>query len=82
MDVVDFTFGLFFEIKDSWIYGGTGSTGYSEIKLDLLAKDNFKINVWKCAETKRGQLAKLCDVPIEKVKNISREEYEENTEED
>lgn len=80
MDAVDFTFGLFFEIKDSWIYGGEGSTGYSEIKLDLLTKNNFEINVRKCAKAKRGQLAKLCDVPIEKVKNISREEYEENTE--
>ena len=76
------TVSLFFQIKDADIFGGAGSIGYSESKIDLNTAD---LSGFKLQEYAKGQIegfAELLKVPEENIRIISRQEYEDNTEED
>lgn len=79
---IDVTISLFFEIKDSQLFGGVGEVGYSESRIDLYVDDlsNFKLHEYAKEQIKG--FAKLCDVREENVRTVSREEYEANTEEE
>lgn len=71
--------GIYFEIKDSGLYGGEGTTGYAativEISIEGLQNANFE-------KYANSQLEAMAKVPKEKVRIISKDEYEENTEEE
>lgn len=74
--------GIYFEIKDSGLYGGEGTTGYAativEISIEGLQNANFE----KYANSQLEAMASMAKVPKEKVRIISKDEYEENTEEE
>lgn len=75
--------GIYFEIKDSGLYGGEGTTGYAativEISIEGLQNANFE----KYANSQQLEaMASMAKVPKEKVRIISKDEYEENTEEE
>lgn len=76
------TVSLFFRIKDADIFGGAGSIGYSESKIDLNTADLSGFKLQGYAQSQIEGFAELLKVPEENVQIVSRQEYEENTEED
>lgn len=76
------TLSLYFEIKDSEVFGGPGEVGYTETKINFNSEDLEWINLQKYAQCEIETVANLCKVPQDKVRIISRTEYEKNTEED
>lgn len=74
--------GIYFEIKDAELYGGEGTTGYAativEIPIEGLQNADFE----KYADSQLEAMASMAKVPKEKVRIISKDEYEENTEEE
>lgn len=74
--------GIYFEIKDAELYGGEGTTGYAativEISIEGLQNADFE----KYADSQLEAMASMAKVPKEKVRIISKDEYEENTEEE
>ncbi len=76
------TLTFYFEIKDSEIYGGKGEIGYAEQKMDLETCDLGNVKLLGAAKSAVEGCAGLCRVPVENVRIISRDEYEENTEDD
>ena len=69
MDNITMSLGIYFEVKDAEIYGGEGTVGYAATIVDFT----------KYAESQKEGMAQSCHVPVEKVRVISRDEYEENT---
>lgn len=49
--------------------------------MDLITNDLADIKLQEAAKSAREGFAKLCKVPIDNVRIISRVEYEDNTEE-
>ena len=78
--LVDISVNLYFEITDSYMYGGKGTVGYMGIKLGGI-KDINKLTD-EFVEEKRIENADIFKVPIECVKLISKEEYDRETEEE
>lgn len=74
--------GIYLEIKDAEICGGDGSIGWAativEISIEGLQNANFE----KYANSQLEAMASMAKVPKEKVRIISKDEYEENTEEE
>ena len=81
MENVIVTLGVYFEIKDAALYGGEGTVGYANINMDVKISSLVSENVCNCVEQQRKGMAELCHVDVEKVKVISKTEYDENTEE-
>lgn len=73
---------LFLQIKNADIFGGTGSVGYSESKVDLNVEDLGGFKLQEYAKSQIEGFAELLKVPEESIQIVSRQEYEENTEED
>ena len=82
MKDVSMSLGIYFEIKDAELYGGEGTTGYAativEISIEGLQNADFE----KYANSQLEAMASMAKVPKEKVRIISKDEYEENTEEE
>lgn len=76
------TFGVYFEIKDSEFYGGEGTVGYANTLVDLKISSLASTDICNFVEQQRKGMADMCLVDVEKVKVISRKEYEEETEEE
>ena len=76
------TLSLYFEVKDSEVFGGPGEVGYTETKINFNSEDLEWINLQKYAQTQIETVANLCKVPQDKVRIIPRSEYEENTEDE
>ena len=76
---------LYLEIKDSDVFGGNGSIGYSEVSVEVFASsdspDIFKESAYDTFSKMRKRIADDCGVSIDNVRTISKQEYEENTEE-
>ena len=72
---VDIT--LFFKIKDSAIYGGLGSIGYTEAHFGGVGRIDKVNDVF--IERQLKLQADFHQVPFENVSLISKEEYEPNT---
>jgi len=80
---------LYFEIRDSEIYGGAGSIGYTSFGIEFnginYEKDNL-LNKKEIMETyisdQTKGMAEFTKVPVECVRVISKEEYESNTDDD
>lgn len=81
MDKINVTISLYFEVKDSEMFGGVGEIGYTEVKADLEVEDLSNIKIRDFAEDMIAGYAELLKVPKENVRIISRVEYEEDTEE-
>lgn len=79
MDDTLLSLGIYFEVKDAEIYGGEGSVGYAATIMDIPIKGLQKANFTQYANSQTEGMAKFCKVPLENVRVISREEYEENT---
>lgn len=80
---------LYFEIRDSIIYGGLGSIGYSSFGIELNGINYEKDNLFNKKEImeryisdQKKDTAELAKVPVECVRVISKEEYERNTDDD
>lgn len=74
-ELIHITASLYFRISDSELYGGIGSVGYSEITLEC---DYHTINISDdYIKDQIENIAKLTEVPIEKIKVISKDEYDE-----
>lgn len=80
---------LYFEIRDSEIYGGLGSIGYSSLSMELETISYEKENLFNKKEImemyisdQTKNMAELAKVPVECVRAISKEEYESNTDDD
>lgn len=71
------TISLFFEITGSEIFDH--DIGYTETRVDLFVEDLKGIDLQKYVEGQRNGYAEMCNVPVDNVRIISREEYEENT---
>ena len=70
--------GIYFEIKDAEICGGDGSIGWAATIVDIYSSDRPGI----ISRTVKRKMAQYFHVPLRKIKQISRGEYEENTEEE
>ncbi len=64
---------LFFEISDSYIYGGPGSKGYSMTSMDV--DESFFEHADESEASQREGMAVLMQVPLEAVRLISEQEY-------
>ena len=78
------TLGMYFEVKDAYLYGGDGSIGYCNTNVDFKISNLLKADVYNdiCnyVEELRKRVADMCHIDVEKVRVISRTEYKENTE--
>ena len=77
---VHITLTFYLEIKDSEVYGGVGEVGYAEQKMDLLASDLSNVKLLDTASNSIKGFAEICGVSTDKVRIISRSEYEDNVE--
>ena len=74
------TVSLFCEISGSEMGGGENL--YSESKIDLDTEDMSGFKLQEYAQSQIKGFAELLKVPEENVQIVSRQEYEENTDED
>lgn len=76
------TVSLFFKIKDANVFGGTGEVGYSELKIDFNTENLSGFSLQKYAQGQIEEFAELLKVPEKNIEIISRQEYEDNTDDD
>ena len=74
--------GIYFEIKDSELYGGEGTTGYAAIITELSITGLQAANFEKHARERTENVASMCKVSPEKVRIITKGEYDVNTEDE
>lgn len=76
---------IYFEIKDSEVFGGVGSVGYAEQSFDFTVTEKkpniFKESAYDHVKKAAASMAKSLGVSEKCVRTISKEEYNENTEE-
>lgn len=82
MEELMVTVVVYFEIRDSRMFGGQGTIGYSNCSVDV--RVNAVKYEWleKFIHLQKEIIADLCEIPLEKIKVISRNEYEENTDDE
>ena len=73
---MDATVSMFYKVKNSDMFNF--EDGYISISIDFRA--NFHIDLKKKTNEQRKDIADMCNVPEENVISISRQEYEECTE--
>lgn len=79
-ELVNVGLKMYYEIKNSRMYGGEGSTGYSMIEMEQCTKlENL---TEEHLEAMKEDVAKTLGVSVENVRMITKEEYEANVEED
>lgn len=81
MENILLSLGIYFEVKDAELYGGEGTLGYAATIIDISVDDMQKADFTKYANTQIEGMANFCKVPLENVRIITRDEYEENTDE-
>lgn len=64
----------YYEIRDSELYGGEGSVGYSMIELERCKA--LKGLTEERLEALKEDAARMCGVTVDKVRMIDKEEYE------
>lgn len=72
------TLGLYFEIEESDLFEDKNAVGYVSIYADFTLESLGKMDICKYAEEQRKRVADHCRVGIDKVKLITKPEYEEN----
>ena len=84
MNEMKIRISLYFEIKDSEMFGGEGSVGYSEQNTGFTVTEEkpriFKESAYDYEKRAIANMAKSLGVSEECIRTISKEEYEENTE--
>lgn len=77
---------IYFEVKDSDFFGGYGTTGYSDLSFSHIVTENepnvFKDNTFEHIKRCAKYMAEKFGVPVEKIRTISKEEYEDNADDD
>ncbi|MBM6680068.1 hypothetical protein [Pseudoflavonifractor capillosus] len=75
---------LYFRIHDSVLYGGPGSEGYAEYSMYVNPSGTAKLEdlTDPFADKIRMEMAEFCGVSPDQVEYITREVYEQETEED
>lgn len=73
---------LYFEIKNSVIYGGDDTVGYAMTNVETKISTLKDADILKYAENQKESIAKMCEVNIKNVKIVSKEVYERETEEE
>lgn len=71
------TISLHFEIADSDVYGGEGTTGYASTDSDFKLESLSKMDFCKFVEEQRKAVASMCSVGTDKVKLITKSDLEE-----
>lgn len=74
MNKIDVTISMYFEIDNG------EEILYANTNLDLRTEDLGTVNIMDYATLQRENLAKLFPVPVENVKIVSRNTYEQNKE--
>lgn len=74
MNKIDVTISMYFEIDNG------EEILYANTNLDLRTEDLGTVNIMDYATLQRENLAELFPVPVENVKIVSRNTYEQNTE--
>lgn len=81
-ELLDITVSAYFEILDSEVYGGPGSTGYAALGMEKVELDGMEEKLSEgYLERLVQNMADMAKVPREKVRMISKEEYDLCTEE-
>ena len=84
MNEMKIRISLYFEIKDSEMFGGEGSVGYAERNMDFTVTEKkpriFKESAYDYVKRAIANMAKSLGVSEECIRTISKEEYKENTE--
>lgn len=77
---------IYFEIKDSEIFGGAGTVGYAEQNVGFTVTEEkpqiFKESAYAYVKKSIANMAKNLGISEECIRTISKEEYEENTDTD
>lgn len=73
--------GIYFEVKDAELYGGEGTLGYAATIIDISVDGLQKADFAEYVKNQIEGMAKFCKVPLENVRVITRDEYEEETDE-
>lgn len=81
MDKANVTISVHFEVKNAEVFGGEGNTGYTEQRIDITLEKSNKLDLYEYAKAGIKSIAKMLAVPEGNVRIISRQEYEEKTEE-
>lgn len=80
-ELLDILVTAYFEVSDAKIYGGPGSRGYMESRLDGFGIEGIEQIIHEGYAEKQAQnVADMLKVPREKVRMISKEEYDLCTE--
>lgn len=74
MNKIDVTISMYFEIDNG------EEILYANTNADLRTKDLGTVNIMDYATLQRENFAELCHVPVENVRIVSRNTYEQNTE--
>jgi hypothetical protein len=77
--LINIDLGFYFEIKNSEMFGGEGSIGYTAINLGGVK--NIEAVDDEFVDKKIEDISTMLKVSKENVRLISKEEYDENTEE-
>ena len=67
--------GIYLEIKDAEICGGDGSIGWAATIVDIYSSDRPGI-ISRTVQDFKRKMAQYFNVPLRKIKQISRGEYE------
>lgn len=81
MNEINITISVYFEVKNAEVFGGEGNTGYMEQRIDITLEKPNKLDLYEYAKAGIKSTAKMLAVPEGNVRIISRQEYEEKTEE-
>lgn len=77
---------IYFEIKDSEIFGGAGTVGYAEQNVGFTVTEEkpqiFKKSAYAYVKKAIANMAKNLGISEECIRTISKEEYEKNTDTD
>lgn len=79
-ELVNIAVKFYYEISDSELYGGIGSIGY--VKSELEQVGNLEAMSEEFLQQTCRDMANVLHVSPEKVRMISKEEYDANAEED
>ena len=84
MNEMKIRISLYFEIKDSEMIGGEGSVGYAERNMDFTVTEKkpriFKESAYDYVKKAIANMVESLGVSEACIRTISKEEYEENTE--
>ncbi len=79
-ELVNIAVKLYFEIRDSGMYGGAGSVGY--VKYELEQVGDLGAITEEMLQEVCNDMARILKVSPEKVRMVSKEEYDAFTEDD